>query len=64
MLQTLSDGLMIGGVYAVIALGLTLIFGVMRVINMSHGEFVMIGMFVSYFAFTTMRIDPFIRILI
>lgn len=64
MLQTLSDGLMIGGVYAVIALGLTLIFGVMRVINMSHGEFVMIGMFVSYFAFTTLRIDPFISILI
>lgn len=64
MLQTLSDGLMIGGVYAVIALGLTLIFGVMRVINMAHGEFVMIGMFLSYYFFTSFGIDPFLSILI
>ncbi|QKY68289.1 branched-chain amino acid ABC transporter permease [Lentibacillus sp. CBA3610] len=64
MVQTLFDGLMIGGVYAIIALGLTLIFGVMRVINMAHGEFVMIGMFVSYFLFTSIGLDPFISIII
>lgn len=64
MLQTLVDGLAIGGIYAIIALGLTLIFGVMRVINMSHGEFVMIGMFVSYFLFTSFGVDPFLSILI
>lgn len=64
MIQTFFDGLMIGGVYASIALGLTLIFGVMRVINMAHGEFVMIGMFTSYFIFTTLGIDPFVSILI
>lgn len=64
MIQTLFDGLMIGGVYASIALGLTLIFGVMRVINMALGEFVMIGMFVSYFTFRMLGIDPFISIVI
>jgi len=64
MIQTFFDGLMIGGVYASIALGLTLIFGVMRVINMSHGEFVMIGMFTSYFIFTKLGIDPFVSILV
>ncbi|OFS85623.1 hypothetical protein HMPREF3144_05135 [Oligella sp. HMSC05A10] len=63
MIQTLFDGLMIGGVYASIALGLTLIFGVMRVINMAHGEFVMIGMFVSYFTFRIFGIDPFVSII-
>lgn len=63
MIQTLFDGLMIGGVYAIIALGLTLIFGVMRVINMTHGEFVMIGMFTSYFMFQKLGLDPFVSIL-
>lgn len=62
MLQTLFNGLMMGGVYAIIALGLTLIFGVMRVINMAHGEFVMIGMFVSYYMFNAFGIDPFLSI--
>lgn len=64
MIQTFFDGLMIGGVYAIIALGLTLIFGVMRVINMAHGEFVMIGMFISYFLFQTAGFDPFVSIFI
>lgn len=64
MLQTLVNGLMIGGVYAAIALGLTLIFGVMRVINMAHGEFVMIGMFVSFFMFGRLGVDPFFSILV
>lgn len=64
MVQTLFDGLMIGGVYAIIALGLTLIFGVMRVINMAHGEFVMIGMFTSYFMFQKIGLDPFVSILV
>lgn len=63
MLQTLLDGLLIGGIYAIIALGLTLIFGVMHVINMTHGEFVMIGMFISYFLFSKFGMDPFVSIL-
>lgn len=64
LIQTTIDGLVIGGVYAIIAIGLTLIFGVMRVINMAHGEFVMIGMFVSYFLFKMTNLDPFLSTLI
>ncbi|MBO8172954.1 MAG: branched-chain amino acid ABC transporter permease [Bacillaceae bacterium] len=63
-LQSLISGIMTGGVYAIIALGLTLIFGVMRIINMAHGEFLMIGMYISYFSYTLFHIDPFISIVI
>ncbi len=64
MLQTLFDGMMIGGIYAIIALGLTIIFGVMKVINMSHGDFVMIGMFVAYFLFKAIGLDPFLSMFV
>jgi len=43
-LQNLSNGVLIGGVYAMIGVGLTLIFGVMRTINFAHGDFVVLGM--------------------
>ena len=58
-MQTVISGLLIGGVYAVIAVGLTLIFGVMRVINMAHGDFLMVGMYVAYWAYTLANLDPF-----
>lgn len=44
-------GVMLGGVYALISIGLTLIFGVLRVVNFAHGEIVMVGMFLAYWAF-------------
>lgn len=48
LLQTAIDGLLLGGVYGLIAVGLTLIWGMMDVVNFAHGEFVMIGMYVAY----------------
>ncbi len=62
--QSLVSGLLTGSLYAMIAVGLTIIFGVMRIINMAHGEFVMLGMFGAYWAHTTWHLDPFISILI
>jgi branched-chain amino acid transport system permease protein len=60
LLQAIIDGLMIGGVYAIISIGLTLVFGVMGIINFAQAEFLMIGMFVAYFAATWLGIDPLI----
>lgn len=58
--QAILDGVMIGGVYAVISIGLTLVFGVMGIINFAHAEFLMLGMFVAYFAWSLLGIDPLI----
>lgn len=62
--QSLISGILIGGVYALIGIGLTIIFGVMRVINFAHGELLMVGMYLTYFLFTVFHIDPFVSILI
>lgn len=58
VLQALLDGLMIGGVYAVISIGLTLVFGVMGIVNFAQAEFLMLGMFVAYYAWAWLGLDP------
>src|SRR5438034_8906539 len=62
--QLIFSTLLLGGVYALIALGLTLIFGVMRVVNFAHGEFLMLGMYLAFFAFTLEGLDPYVVLLI
>jgi len=51
---------LLGGIYALIAVGLTLIFGIMRVVNFAHGEFLMLGMYLSFWAFTLWSLDPYV----
>lgn len=63
-LQTLVDALMIGGVYSVIAVGLSLIFGVMRVINWSHGESLMVSMLLALYMNQYTNLDPYVIMLI
>ena len=63
-LQSIISGILIGGVYALIGIGLTIIFGVMRVINFAHGDIMMVGMYLTYNLFTLLGIDPFASVLI
>jgi branched-chain amino acid transport system permease protein len=58
LLQTILSGLLIGLVYALVAVGLTLIYGVMDIVNFAHGEFLMLGMYASFWAFALLRLDP------
>jgi len=62
--QSLISGVLIGGVYALIGIGLTIIFGVMRIINFAHGDIMMIGMYLTYNLFTLFGVDPFLSVLI
>lgn len=61
--QVVILGLLLGGVYALMASGLTLIFGVMQVVNLAHGAFIILGAYFAYFAFEFAGIDPFVSML-
>jgi branched-chain amino acid transport system permease protein len=61
--QAMIDGLLQGGVYALMALGLSLVLGVLRIINLAHGNLVLIGMYTSYYLFALFGIDPYVSML-
>lgn len=60
--QAIVSGLLLGAVLALIAVGLTLIFGVVDIVNFAHGEFVMVGMYVAFFAWSLWGIDPLLAV--
>ncbi|NLT23920.1 MAG: branched-chain amino acid ABC transporter permease [Syntrophorhabdus sp.] len=64
LVQSLVSGILTGSLYAMIGVGLTIIFGVMRIINMAHGDMVMLGMYSSFWALTLWHIDPFVSIIL
>ncbi|MBI4587933.1 MAG: branched-chain amino acid ABC transporter permease [Candidatus Rokubacteria bacterium] len=62
--QLLVSTVLLGGIYALIAVGLTLIFGIMRVVNFAHGEFLMLGMYLAFWAFTLLALDPYVLLFV
>jgi branched-chain amino acid transport system permease protein len=60
--QALVSGLLMGFVYALIAAGLSLIFGLMEIVNFAHGEFLMLAMFASFWAWALWRLDPLVSL--
>jgi len=62
--QLVVSTILLGGLYALIAVGLTLIFGVMRVVNFAHGEFLMFAMYAAFWAFTLLHFDPYLTLFV
>ena len=64
VVQAVINGLLIGGIYALVSIGVTLIFGVVKIVNFAQGEFVMIGMYISFFLATQFGIDPILSLVV
>ncbi|MGH2376031.1 MAG: branched-chain amino acid ABC transporter permease [bacterium] len=64
LLEVAAAGLLLGGLYALIAVGLNIQYGLMRVLNVAHGEFIMIGGYLTYLLYARLGINPLITILI
>ena len=60
--QIIANGILMGFIYALVAVGLTLTWGVMDIINFAHGEFLMIGMYTSFWMFSLFAIDPLVAL--
>ncbi|HEX6300406.1 MAG TPA: branched-chain amino acid ABC transporter permease [Acidimicrobiia bacterium] len=62
--QVLVLGLLLGGVYAMMASGLTLLFGVMRVVNLAHAAFILVASYITYVLFENLAMDPMISLVV
>src|SRR5450432_4904251 len=64
VIQAVNNGLILRGIYALVSIGVTLIFGVVKIVNFAQGEFVMIGMYISFFLATQFGIDPIVSLIV
>jgi len=63
-LQITVNGLLLGGIYGLISVGLTLIFGVMEIVNFAHGEFLMLAMYAAFWLNVWLGIDPYLSMMV
>jgi branched-chain amino acid transport system permease protein len=64
VIQTVVLGVLLGGVYALMGSGLTLLFGVMRIVNLAHAVFMIVAAYIAFYAFDLFHIDPLLSVLI
>jgi branched-chain amino acid transport system permease protein len=57
--QIIVNGILLGGLYGLMALGMALVWGVLNIVNLAHGAFIMLGGYATYYLFTLAGIDPF-----
>jgi branched-chain amino acid transport system permease protein len=62
--QLIASAIVLGGIYALVSIGLTLIFGVMRIVNFAHGEFLMLSMYLAIGLSTQIGVDPYLGLLV
>ena len=62
--QLVASAIVLGGIYALVSIGLTLIFGVMRIVNFAHGEFLMLSMYLAVGLSTLLGVDPYLGLLV
>jgi branched-chain amino acid transport system permease protein len=60
--QDLVNGILAGGILAVVALGFSLVWGIMNIINLAHGAYIMLGAYATYELFTRLHVDPFLSL--
>jgi branched-chain amino acid transport system permease protein len=63
-LELFVNGVLLGGVFALFSIGLTLIFGIMKIVNFAHGEYIMLGMYATFWLFQMAGINPYLSIIV
>lgn len=64
LLEVLVSGILLGGIYALASTGLTLVFGVLRIVNFAHGEYLMLAMYATFWSFQLLGLSPYVSLLL
>jgi branched-chain amino acid transport system permease protein len=64
LLNIIVVGILLGGIYGLVSMGLNLIFGVIRIVNFAHGELVMLGMYGAYLSYALLGMDPYVSVIV